>query len=349
MKIKTINSIIVNNPVPIESGTSGRYPLFIDDGYMVFRVSGIRDKHISFGLLARVFPENYETIRPHEHVIYEKLAIKKQDILVDRMSNKPVCLLFHPKEEITRLIKRGFDLGKRITHYTYENHLYEYVICDRSDWVHELTMLLHDIPQMVIADGHHRTAAYFSHRQENEDFGLFSALMSLDQVSVRSYHRKINLPGSVIVHFRTHLGEHYDVSPASEQHIRYLTKYGQPDDQSILVYHQQKWNRLDPKKPTSKIRSGSADLLHQFEQHFFQPFCQMSDLNFNQYLEYISGSEIEMDNLHLDNTEFLFVFPAVDPKFLWDASLRGEIMPAKSTWIEPRMLTDIIQVPHDYE
>lgn len=350
MKIRPIHSFIVNHTVPIESSTTGRLPYAIQDGFLVFRITRAEGGDSSYGLLAFVFPESYETIRPHEHTIMDKLSEKKQDILSGKLVDKPVCLLYYQADDITRALITGFEQGEKITRIRQGEFAYEYALCDRAQWARDLIGSVDGLDKMVIADGHHRTAAYFAQRQNQEsDPGLFCALMPLDQIKVHSYHRKISFDQPLLLEFLVHLHSQYKIENTTVDHV--LEAFGpwKKETDQMFYYHKGQWATMDRIPDGLATRPGSADLLLEFEEQIFVPFCQQLGLQVYDHMEYISGSELEIDGLVPRSDEILLLFPPVDPQFLWDASIRGEVMPAKSTWIEPRMPSDVIQVPSSYE
>lgn len=350
MKISPIHSFLIEHPVPPESNITGRFPFTIPEGFVVFRVTRMKDDQVSYGFLAYIFPEGYETIRPHEHVILDKLSVKKQDILSGKLVNKPVCLLYHQADDITKALISGFEQGKKVTHIYEGAFKYEYVICDRADWARELIALVDNLEKMVIADGHHRTAAYFAHREgQKSDPGLFCAIMPLDQIYVRSYHRKITLNQHQIRDFTGQLYARYKAERSTREQVMAAIGPLKNAEEKIFSFHKGQWNSLEPISDDAGRRPGSADLLLEFEKEVFEPFCEHHGLNVYDHMEFISGSELELGNMDPSTQEILLLFPPVDPRFLWESSIRGEVMPAKSTWIEPRMPSDIIQVPYCYE
>lgn len=349
MQIRPIHTFQVGNIFPVESGVSGNYPLYVKHGFIVFRVTRSNRKP-SFGFLTLLDPERPEMILPHEQVIPTKVDSKVAEAQAESFSIKPVCLLHVPMERLTGHLIAGFEKGKVIASHTQGYWLYEYAIFDDAIWADQLTELFADQKSLVIADGHHRTAAYFAIRQDSDDDpGLFSAIMSLDQVEVHSYHRKIRIKKEYHSGFYELLEKMYEVTDLPTGQDYSVDQWKCSDDYTIVMRTRKGWSRLRPVKGSSSIRPGSADLLVQFEEEILDVFCRDNSLEPHDLMEFISGSEFDLDELQPDANDFLFLFPPVSHEFLWASSLRGEILPAKSTWIEPRMPSNIIQVPNTRE
>lgn len=345
MKITPIRTFQLGNQFPVESGITGHFPMSIQDGFILFRVTDAIGQQV-YGFLARTFPESYEKIRPHEQVIPEKLTTKKKDLQSGVVIRKPVCLLYRSDESIINHLFAGFEEGKLISHIQQDENLYEYVVYDRADWAHQLIVLIGGLGKMVIADGHHRTAAYFTNREEKgRDPGLFSAILPLDQVKVHSYHRKIKVNDSQSRELEVLLTTHYVVMDTPLDDAFGLHDSPDAEVDYILVHNQGKWRKLQPRNDDS-IRPGSADLLMHFEENVLEPFCSLNEMETYDQVDFISGTELELKDLDAASGDLLFLFPPVSREYLWDASIRGEIMPPKSTWIEPRMPEGIIQVPN---
>ena len=346
MKITPIPYLQLQHPTPPESKHTGMSPLNIKEGFVVFRISGPLPSHHTYGLLAYVFPTNPQSIRPHEQVLSKRLIEKKHEVLSAKMRNKPVALLYHSRDELTRLLVEGFYSGDRIATWTIDEHEYAYVVNAHPDWNREIAIALEKLDALVIADGHHRTYIYFERfYNQKKDYGLFSAIMPLEQIRIFAYHRVLLLDSELGVEFIHDLSKKYKMYDIGEQG----GNIPESDGESLLFLHQKKWKKLIPIHDAHIPRPGSPDLLTQFESATLIPFCNIRDLNISEHWLYISALELPSTVERISDEEMVFVFPPVEPIFLWDSSIRGEVMPAKSTWIEPRMPSDLILVPNNYE
>ncbi|MBY5958271.1 DUF1015 family protein [Membranicola marinus] len=344
MKIRPIHTFQIENPFPIESGVFGQYPLTLDQGFIVFRVTK-PDREPAFGFLALTYPDHPSMIRPHEKVILQKVDAKKNEAESESFLTKPVCLLYGPNKGLTEHLIEGFDPEKVLVRREQDDFLYEYTVYDDAVWADQLMSLFARQESLVIADGHHRTAAYWAMREKNDgNSGLFSAILSLDQVDVRSYHRQIHIPKGSEMDFYQLLERVYEIE---EWHggmtIKSTDQIG-PEERMILMQVEKKWNRLYPRNNSALIRKGSADLLAQFEERVVGAFCSDTKSDIHDLMNFVTGRELE--NLPSGKNDFIFLFPPVSHEFLWDSSHRGEVLPAKSTWIEPHMPSGIIQIPN---
>ncbi len=346
MKIKPISYLQLQHRTPPESKQTGMSPLHIKEGFIVFRISGPLPSHHTYGLLAYVFPTSPQSIRPHEQVLSKRLTEKKHEVLSAKMRNKPVALLYRSRDELTRLLEEGFFSGDRIATWTIDKHEYAYVVNTHPDWNREMAIAMEKLDALVIADGHHRTHIYFERfYNQKKDYGLFGAIMPLEQIRILAYHRVLVLNSELGREFIQALSNGYKMYDIGEQG----SNIPETDGESILFLHQKKWKKLFPIHDAHIPRSGSPDLLMHFENATLIPFCHRRDLNISEVSLYISAPELPSTVEKISDEQWVFVFPSVDPGFLWDSSLRGEVMPAKSTWIEPRMPSDLILVPNNYE
>ncbi len=346
MQIRPIHTFQIGNTFPVEFGVSGNYPLAVNHGYIVFRVTRSSQKP-SFGFLTLLYPERPDMILPHEQVIPTKVDSKVAEAQAESFSIKPVCLLHEPNETLTSHLVTGFEKGEIIASHTQDDYLYEYAIFDDAIWAEQLTEMFAGQESLVIADGHHRTAAYFAIREESgKDPGLYSAIMSLDQVEVRSYHRMIRIKKAYHSDFYAMLERNYEMTDLPAAQKQDADREIGSDVQCVLLHTRRRWSRLQPIAGKSLLRPGSADLLIQFEEEVLNLFCRDNSMKSHDLMEFVSGSELDMNDLQLSADDFLFLFPPVSREFLWASSHRDEILPAKSTWIEPRMPSHIIQVPN---
>ena len=347
MKIAPVHAIQIGMDFPVETGISGRFPLFIKHGYIVLKMSGVVDQP-TYALLVRAFPESYDTIHAHENVILEKLTDKTLDLTSGAVINKPVCLLYQPNKIIAGLLQTGFENGRMVVRHQQAETSYEYAIFDNEEWAGQVTQTIGLLEHLVIADGHHRTAAYFRIREEShEDHGLFCALLPLDQVKVHAYHRRVMMDDAQFSEFRNFFRSYYAVRFISIEEAREIQHRLESGIDILLLYHKGKWRKLNPLSGEASRRKGSADLLLEFEELVLNPFFHHSGLLAYEQVEYVSGMELNLEDLDPERNEVILIFPPVSRQFLWQSSLKGELMPAKSTWIEPRMPSDVIQVPNN--
>lgn len=346
MKISPIHTFQVGNSFPVESSIYGKFPLVVNHGFVIFRVTGMSSQ-TSYGFLPMLYPEDENVIRPHEAVILDKVHTKKEEALQESTYSKPVCLLCEHDDAFTDHLKTGFEKGKIIAHIHDEDTLYEYALHDNKQWSKELIHWFSSQNNLVIADGHHRTAAYFSLRAEtSQDPGLYSAILSLSQINVRSYHRIFHIQKDQQPEFFNILNLHFDNVEHSANFKENTLIWPELVEDGILMYDQNRWKKLIPSLDKDSIRMGSADLLAMFQDKVLIPFCDQAGNHAYDIGRFVSGSELETKQLKLAPDELLFLFPPVSREFLWRSSGQGEILPAKSTWIEPRIPSGVIEVPN---
>ncbi len=341
MKIRPIEAFLLENDMPVESGIFGKFPLFVPDGFVVFRITGENDDPI-YGFLARVFPGSKTEIRPHENIIPEKFYLKKDTVQSGAHPPKPVCLLHAPDGAIRKLLKQGFDQGKIIMNRQMGAFRYEYAVCEMKSFTQDLMDMMDHMDSMVIADGHHRTAAYFALEPSKRD-GLYSAIFALDEIRVHSYHRRLHIQDSLTESLVERFREYFDFYKASRDEVIEWSDRNGDDSQYIYLWHQGGWSRLVLRDGDFQIRSGSADMHRLVEEHVLNPFYVQTGQSLQEAVEYLSGPEWKGNDERIEGT-ILILFPPVSPTFLWESTARGELMPAKSTWIAPRMPDNVIQV-----
>lgn len=343
MKIRPIEAFLLKNDMPVESGIFGEFPMFVPLGFVVFKITGGGDDPI-YGFLALVFPASKAEIRPHENIIPEKLNLKKQALESGGHGTKPVCLLHTPDGSIQEHLEKGFEQGRTIYSHQMDQFRYEYAVCEVKTWAQELIILMGQLRHMVIADGHHRTAAYFAHYPAGEkDKGLYSAILALDQVRVHSYHRRLHIKETSAESLLKYLREYFVFYEASQVEVSEWCERSDYDLQYIYLWYPGRWNRLVLRDGDFNIRSGSADMHRFIEERVLIPFCAENGEELQKVVEYLSGPEWKANDERTEH-EFLILFPPVSPTFLWESTARGELMPAKSTWIAPRMPDQVIQV-----
>lgn len=325
----------------------GRYPAILHTGYILIRITAVSGNRESIGFLCWLDPDQTNRILPHEKVISERVEMKIREREEEPSFNKPVCLLHQNEQELIDHIRLGILKGEIFVSRMVGDLLYEYVAIKEKEWADQLSVIMDRIRCMVIADGHHRTAACLKRRKSGkEDPGLFAAVLSLDQVRVRSYQREFLIHPDHIEDFQTQIRKHYNLHKLNVKPEEINALIASLDDASFICKYKGDWNELIELDTTFFSRPGSADLLDRFQSNIIQPYLDKYHLKLSNIISLRSVEERVNQPTKIGMNKMVFFFPPVSSQFLWAASLRGETLPAKSTWIEPRMLSDIIQVPN---
>lgn len=339
-----------------EYGSYRKSGFFIDSPTLSFFIYQIKNKERTFtGIISCVDIQDFYdgNIKKHENTLSAKEQKQMQLFLRHNALVKPVLLTYKPVA----------SLNEWMHNYIHQHpHFYQVLLRDSKKEDHtfwkisaeeDLAFIQENfrknIPQAYIADGHHRASTMallhtkFSQQHLDKEFGqLFVAFFAEDELSIHDYNRVItHLDKMSSARFMALLSELFEIT-----FLKNATKPTQKYEITMCFHHE--WFLLKWKK--SIIESQLAinntlldvDLLNNL---VVRNILNITDVKTDariQYVEGIKGLEgiVDITEQYEDSVAFC-VFP-VDINDLLSTADRGEIMPPKSTWFEPRMMNGLL-------
>ena len=203
------------------------------------------------------------------------------------------------------------------------------------------------VPDLYVADGHHRTAAAARVGQKrkdsnpehhgDEEYNFFMAvLFPDDQLEIFDYNRVVkDLNGLSPDDFVAALSDDFDVRPAGKTCPRPAAL------REFSLYLDGSWYELRAK--TSPASSGSpiGDLdVTVLSEKVLGPLLSITDLRNDNRIDFVGGIRglEELERL-VDSGEMAAAFALypVSMEQLLNIADAGEIMPPKTTWFEPKL------------
>jgi uncharacterized protein (DUF1015 family) len=194
------------------------------------------------------------------------------------------------------------------------------------------------IPNLYIADGHHRSAAaarVAERRAGSGTSGLFlTVLFPHNQMQILGYNRVVrDLNGQLPDEFLAALGQAFDIEESGSGH---------PDGKhEICLYLGSRWRTLRPKAsvidPDDAIKQLDVSIL---QDHALAPLLGIDDPRRSERIGFVGGirGPVKLENL-VDDGEFACAFSMYPTSIedLMSIADGGGVMPPKSTWFEPKL------------
>ena len=197
------------------------------------------------------------------------------------------------------------------------------------------------VPALYIADGHHRSAAasrIHELRKSERSTHFLAGLFPDDQLYVMAYNRVLHdLNGHSAEDFFTKVGQAFTISPALSPTP---SKRG-----TYTMYLEGTWYSLRAKPglfdPSDPVTSLDVSVL---QDHLLQPLLGIDDPRRNTRIDFVGGIRghqalsAAVDSgkavaFHLFPTGLDQLFAVAD---------KGEVMPPKSTWFEPKLREGVV-------
>lgn len=331
-----------------------KYNEFINDGVLVkekeeavYIYRQRTDVHVFVGIIAGASIEEYDNnlIKKHEATLSAREEMFTRYLDIVGMNAEPV-LLCHPHNPSVT------DLLTELT--TLERPEYEFTTTDRI--THELWVITGEnkdlllnayktIPSTYIADGHHRSASSArllnklsttnsSKIKENTHYFL-SFIMDEALLDVQPYNRICKTTNNLTkTEFLEQLSTKFDITPLN-------TPSAPTRSHEIHMTIENEWYCLKIKseyltsdKTVEKI---DAALL---STHVLSPILGIKDLKTDPNIGFISGEEgVEgmVGAMKKEKNKIGFMLFPVSGEQLMRVADDNDIMPPKSTWINPKL------------
>ena len=332
--------------------------IFMEEEKPVFFLYEIQTKNQSFtGIVAGTSIEDYKNnvIKKHEDTLQYRVEYFKDYLQQTGFNTEPVLITYPDNQAINSWIS---EKKKEQPIYNFsttnkEKHTLWKVASD-----HEINWLQNKfstIPELYIADGHHRSASAELLYDQNVDVGnqnlnyFMSFLIAESNVKIYEYNRIIrDLNGYTKDDFLEKLAVYFIIKSKEQELWKPQSKFefGMYLDGNFyaLFYKQESNNNFNGnvKNQNKILENLDAQILYD---KVLQPLLGIEDLRNDERIEYIPGKQSILTIKELvDEGEFevgFMLFPSdiSEIKALADNDL---IMPPKSTYIEPKFRSGLM-------
>lgn len=309
-----------------------------------------------YGLVVAASVEDYVSghIKKHELTRKDKEEDRMKHVRVTQANMEPVFFAYPDCTEIDTLVCRytrrapEYDFVAKPDGFRHQLWL----VSDKCD-IDFLTKQFASIPYLYIADGHHRSAAAALVGAEmaanaknltgEEEFNYFMAVcFPAGQLTVLDYNRVVtDLNGLTNQDFLARIGECFDLEMMPD------AKAAHPEARhQFALYLDGVWYRLTLHEglidESDVIKSLDVSISSRL---ILDDILGIKDLRTDKRVDFVGGlrgyEELER---RVDSGEMrmaLALFP-VSMKEIIDVADRGEIMPPKATWFEPKLRSGLM-------
>lgn len=332
--------------------------ILINDNIPAFYLYQIQTKSQSFtGIVAGTTIEDYKNnvIKKHEDTLQYRVELFKDYMLQTGFNTEPVLITYPDNLEINNWISEK-KKEQPIYHFSTTNkEKHTLWRVNEETEINWLQKQFESIPELYIADGHHRSAsAELLHDQnialKNEKLNYFmSFLIAESNVKIYEFNRIVrDLNGNTKEEFLMKLDENFILIPKDQELWKPQSKFefGMYLDGCFYALFFKQRNNINFNKETNKkteiLENLDAQILYN---KVLKPILGIEDLRNDERIEYIPGKQSLLTIKELvDEGEFevgFLLFPSdiCEIKALADNHL---IMPPKSTYIEPKFRSGLM-------
>ena len=328
-----------------------------DPAFFVYRV--IYDGRTYTGLSCCVDTREYQSgaIHRHELTRYDKEEDRTRHIDEVNANTGPVVLL-HLKNEVVAALLCDAACGSPLMQVTAANGSIHQIFAIREKA--QMTALIETfelIPSLYIADGHHRckSAVNVAERRiargmsiPEETYHVMGVIFAEDEVKVHGYSRLLTTLGDYSPQsFLSALRAVATVTPFDNVDASAYALTPRQKQAGLHIFHlylEKKWYECAMQVSASATRIDSLDV-SVLQDLVLVPFLGITDSRGDPRLQYLGGARPIRDLMaKVDSGEFVaaIAMQPVDVQTVCAIADDGGIMPPKSTWFEPKLLSGLL-------
>jgi len=326
----------------------------------VYRVSQAGDTFL--GLCCCLDVEDYRKnrIRRHEQTRYDKEEDRTRHIEAVKAHNGPVVLLYRNTEGIFSFIESLVAQRSKpdAEVHTPEGGIHQIYAITDDVALDRLERSFSNVPNLYIADGHHRAKAAVNVADRRRLAGLategevnrfMGVMFAHDRVRIHGYSRLLTDLGTYTPEtFMHRLKEHFEVQPyegVDGSGYNIPPKIASPEKYHIMhMYLCGRWYEC-----TRPVDGAAAPLnaldVAVLQEHVLEGMLGITDPRGDARLQYLGGARPIADLERLVDAEQYELAFAMQPvrvgTVLAIADADG-VMPPKSTWFEPKLLSGLL-------
>jgi uncharacterized protein (DUF1015 family) len=302
------------------------------------------------GLIMGVSLEDYESgiIVKHEFTREKPLKDRTNHITSTNVAAGLVWTVFKSNKNINKIIKK---IKKKEPLFKFTKYGYTHILWQETnpEILNSLKKLF-EKEKIYIADGHHRAASAAEYRkmklskkEEEDEKGwkyLLSYVASDDQIRILPYNRVIKKLPLDVDEFLSSLEEIYNIKkkdgPFNPQHKN-----------QVAICLKGDWYELNVKNLEFISKYDSLDV-SILQDKVLNPILDIKDPRADENLFFVGGIrdpfEMEQYVSEKGNDLFINLYP-VNIRDLEEIADEGGVMPPKSTWFDPKVLSGLVM--HD--
>jgi len=311
--------------------------------YYAYRLT--MGEHVQTGIVAAASVADYDSnrIRKHEFTRPDKEDDRVRQIEALSAQTGPVLLACPDSPDVDALIARATG-GAPVADVTADGVRHTVWLIDDAATIAGLSTAFDAMPNLYIADGHHRSAAASrvaaSRRGQACAQAFLAVIFPAHQMRILDYNRVVrDLNGLAPAEFLARVGERFAVAPAAAA--------VHPDQPGVVgMYLGGRWYRLeiDPAlvPVADPVRRLDVSLL---SDQLLAPVLGIGDLRRDKRVDFVGGirglGELER---RVDSGEMAIAFAmhATRMSDLMAVADSGQVMPPKSTWFEPKLADGLV-------
>lgn len=288
-------------------------------------------------------------IKKHEHTLAKKEQDRINHVNTCDANTGPIFLTYRKNDEISSTVESWMNNNQPVYDFTADDVSQTVWVVDDAKTVNRLSALFDTVPAMYIADGHHRCASAVRvgemRRKANpdytgdEEFNYFLAVAFPDkELEIMDYNRVVkDLNGLDENEFITAISKSFEVEKTEGR--------CKPSDKHTFgMYLNKQWYLLKAKADIIN----ESDPVERLDVSILQNYLLDAVLGIknpktDDRIDFIGGIRglAELEKRADSDMQLAFAMYPTTVDDLMAIADAGLIMPPKSTWFEPKLLSGL--------
>lgn len=312
------------------------------------------NKRTQYGLVVCSHVDDYMSgsIKKHELTRRDKEEDRMKHVCINNANIEPVFFAYPESAELDEIIKATISSPAEYDFIAADGVGHHFWVIKEKEDIERITGLFAKIPNLYIADGHHRSAAAAlvgaerakqnPNHKGNEEYNYFMAVCFPDsQLSIIDYNRLVkDLNGLNPTSFLEKLKKYFIIEKKGSD-IETPTRL-----HNFSIYLDGTCYSLTAKKETYNDNNPIEVLdVTISSKYILDEILNITDLRSDKRIDFVGGirglgelkSRVDSGEMKLA----IALYP-VTMKQLMDIADSGNIMPPKTTWFEPKLRSGLV-------
>ncbi|MBR0086409.1 MAG: DUF1015 domain-containing protein [Lachnospiraceae bacterium] len=318
-------------------------------------------------------------IKRHENTRRDKEEDRVRHIDVTSMQTGPIFLAYRQQADLKALVD---EAEKQETLYDFvspDGIRHKLIRISRPELISAVTEAFLKVPNTYIADGHHRAASAVrvcEMRRKahpgfdgSEEFNRFLTVLFPDEeLKILDYNRLVKIPeGMDEKEILDRIGAYFEIAPETAEsggpedvtdptEIRKTgrneqkRKIRKPEQKGeILLFLKGKRYRMKAREEILSDDPVDGLDVSLLQRYILEPVFGIQDPKTDERIDFVGGIRpvSELEERSINENSAAFVMYPTSLQELFAAADKGELMPPKSTWFEPKLRSGLFM--HEME
>lgn len=311
----------------------------------------IKDGFEYLGIIGAASVDDYDKgiIKIHEQTLTKREEIFTEYLNICGFNAEPVLLTYPDSPSIDKVIRKYTRLRAEYEFTTADkvSHLL-WPVNDSAD-VDALVISFAKLESVYIADGHHRSSSSSLLAKKINKNGIkkgmhnyfLSFFIAESKLRIYDFNRLVNdLNGRTVAGFLNEISNSFDISEVDSKKVKPKAKH------HFAFYSEGKWYQLKLKKGIIKEKDPLSNLDAEILNRLvLEPILGIKDLKTDERISFLGGNH-GLDGLKKSvdegKSKAAFALFPVSAEQLMKIADNKQIMPPKSTYIEPKLRSGLV-------